>query len=435
MNIFFKVWLGQLISSLGSGITGFALSVWVFQTTGSTSLFALAALAATLPDLVLAPIAGVVADRYDRRLIILLCEIGGLVCALLASWLLFAGHSNVWLICLLVAGTSVFNAFRTPAWNASISMLVPPERLNQANGMVQMSQALSMLASPLIAGFLVGLIGVHGVILIDVASFALATVSLMLVRFPALPPKEGQAKSSAVAEMLEGWNYVRERAGLMGLLVFIFAVNFFTGMAQVSITPLVLSVSTAAVLGTIMSVGGVGMLAGSVLMSAWKGPARKINGVIGFTVLCGLCLSGFALFPVGPLIAIPCFLMMLSVPFILGLYQSIWQRKVAPHLQGRVFALLGMVARLASPLTYLLVGPLTDNVVEPLMAADGALATSLGAIIGVGKGRGSALLLLLEGAMLVGVALASYLAPSIRNVEEDLPDSVTEEAPVAVPTP
>ncbi|HYO55832.1 MFS transporter [Archangium sp.] len=434
MNIFFKVWIGQLISSLGSGITGFALSVWVFQTTGSTSLFALASLAATLPDLLLAPAAGVVADRYDRRLIILIGELGGLVCALLASWLLFTGQSNVWLICLLVAGTSVFNAFRIPAWNASISMLVPAERLNQANGMVQMSQALPMLAAPLIAGVLVGLIGVHGVILIDVASFALATVSLMLVRFPALPSREGQAKSSALAEVLEGWSYIRERAGLMGLLIFIFAVNFFTGMAQISITPLVLSVSTAAVLGTIMSVGGVGMLVGSVLMSAWKGPRRKVNGVLAFTALCGLCLASFAFFPVGPLVAIPCFFMMLCVPFLLGMYQSIWQRKVAPHLQGRVFALQGMVTRLAAPMTYLLVGPLTDNVFEPLMAPDGGLATSLGAILGVGKGRGSALLLLIEGGMLTGVAIASYLAPSIRQVEDDLPDSVAE-TPVAVPTP
>ncbi|WP_324959868.1 MFS transporter, partial [Archangium sp.] len=394
MKAFITVWLGQLISKLGTQLAGFALGIWVFENTGSTSAFALVILATLLPGFLVAPVAGLVADRISHRRVMLWSDVVVMLCALLAMWLFSTQRVELWFIVAIAMLSSAMDTFRTPAWMAATTLMVPKEHIGRASGMVQASQALTMLVSPLVGGLLVSIVKVQGVLLIEVVAFFIAIVTLLSVRFGTnAHPQQKAGGNTWRAELLGGWNYIKSRNGLVGLMGFNFALSLMAAMTQVSLTPLILSVSTTAVLGTVQSTGGLGMMVGSILMGTWGGPRVKVYGIFVFSALFGLSMAGFGLIPVGPLTSIASFGVFFCVPIILGCKQVILQRKVMPDVQGRVFALDGMVSRAAAALALALVGPLADKVFEPLMSEGGGLAGSLGVVFGVGQGRGIALML------------------------------------------
>ncbi|MGD8759959.1 MAG: MFS transporter, partial [Anaerolineales bacterium] len=232
------------------------------------------------------------------------------------------------------------------------------------------------------------------------------------------------ARGSVLREASYGWKYLRDRPGLMGLLGLFAIANFALGFFSALFAPLMLSFTSEGVMGSVMSVGGVGMLIGSLLMSAWGGPQRKIHGVMTALFLFGIGLSVTGLRADPWLIGAAIFIEFLLLSICNASSQAIWQAKVAPDLQGRVFATRMMVALIATPLAYLLAGPLADRVFEPIMAPDGALAESLGRLIGVGTGRGIGLIFILMGLLISFATVVAYLNPRIRLVEEELPDHV-----------
>lgn len=435
MKTFTIIWFGQLISLVGSGLTSFALGLWVYQSTGSVTQFALIALCTVLPRLVLSPLAGVLVDRWDRRWTMILSDIGAGLSTFVIAILFFTGRLEVWHIYLASAVSSAFGTFQWPAYAASITLLVPKRNLGRANGMVQFGEAASEILAPVLAGVLVMTIKLWGVILIDFVTFLFAVITLLIVRFPKPDTTTaGKAgKENIFREAAYGWRYITTRSGLLGLLMFFAIANFLQGMLGILITPMILNFTSADVLGTIISIAGGGLLTGSLMMSLWGGPKRRIAGVLNFQLLRGLCFLLIGLRPSALLVALGAFGAHLTIAIISGSNQAIWQSKVAPDVQGRVFAMQQMIARSASPLAFLLAGPLADKVFEPLLAANGLLAESLGPIVGVGPGRGIGLLFIVMGIIKVLVALGGYLYPRIRLVEEELPDVIADE-PVAITT-
>jgi len=267
---FLLIWFGQLISLTGSGLTGFALGVWVFQHAGSVTQFALISLFTTLPGIVFSPFAGALVDRWDRRWAMILSDAGAALSTLSIALLLSAGWLKIWHIYLLMAISSTFSAFQWPAYSAATTLLVPKEHFGRAGGMVQISEAVAQIASPVIAGVLIGVIQLQGVILIDFATFLFALTTLLLSRIPR-PERTAEGKAgqgSLLREAAYGWTYIVARPGLLALLLYFATINFTSGIVSVLFTPLVLSFTTAAILGTILSVGGVGFLSGSLAMSA-----------------------------------------------------------------------------------------------------------------------------------------------------------------------
>jgi hypothetical protein len=224
-------------------------------------------------------------------------------------------------------------------------------------------------------------------------------------------------------EAAAGWSFLRRRPGLLGLLLLFAAANFSLGLLQVLLTPLVLGFASTEVLGGVLSVAGTGMLAGSLAMSLWGGPRRRLLGILGGMALQGAIFLLGGLRPNASLIAAAAFVVLFVLPVIEGCSQAIWQTKVAPELQGRVFAARRMVAWSAMPLAYLAAGPLADRVFEPLLAADGPLAASLGRFVGVGPGRGIGLLFVAVGVLLLAAVGAAWRSPAVRGVER-LPDAV-----------
>jgi predicted MFS family arabinose efflux permease len=423
LRTFLIVWLGQVVSLVGSGLTSFGLGVWVFQQTGSATHFALIGLAVVLPRVLLSPLAGAVVDRWDRRRAMIVGDAGAGLSTLILAALFLANRLDLWPIYLLTGVNAAFGTLQWPAFTATTSLLVPDEQLGRANGLMQFGLAASEILAPALAGMLLGLIGLGGIMLIDVATFVVAVASLSLVRFPqhrtqGTGPKEGE---SLRQDMALGWRYIVARPGLRYLLLFFAAVNFLWGMVGALISPMILGWASSEVLGAVVSVAGVGMFAGSLLMSAWGGPRRRIYGVLAFETFSGACFVLMGLRPSFWPVAVGAFGAHVTIAVVMGCNQAIWQRQVAPEIQGRVFATQQMVARAASPLAYLLAGPLADRLMEPLLAPGGPLVPGLGQLLGSGPGRGIGLLFVLMGVAKVAISLAGWLNPQIRNVEGPLP--------------
>lgn len=421
VRIFIVVWLGQFVSLVGSGLTSFALGLWVYERTGSVTQFALIGLFTVLPGVILSPLAGALVDRWDRRWVMILSDTGAGFCTLMMALLFLTGQVKILYICLVAGASATFNIFQWPAYSAATTLLVSKHNLGRANGMVQFGRAASEILAPMLAGSLVLTIQVEGVLLIDFVTFLFAVTTLFFVRFP--KPEitaVGQVGKGALwREAAYGWTYIAARRGLLGLLVFFAIVNFLWGLVGASITPMILGFTSANVLGIIISVAGGGMLVGSLAMSAWGGPRRRINGVLLFELLSGLCFLLIGLRPSAWLVAIGAFCAHLTIAVVYGSNQAIWQIKVPPDVQGRVFAAQQMIATSTRPLAYLVAGPLADKLFEPLLAPAGPLTGSIGQIVGVGSGRGIGLLFLIMGVLKVAVSLGGYLYSPIRSVEDE----------------
>jgi MFS family permease len=427
---FIVVWLGQLVSVVGSGLTSFALGVWVFQRTGSATEFAIIGLSAVVPRVMLSPLAGAVVDRWDRRRVMIVSDVGAALCTGLLAVLLSMGGLETWQIYLVSAASAAFSTLQWPAYAAATTSLVAEKDLGRANGMIQLGQAAGEILAPTLAGSLLGIAGLQAVILIDLATFCFAVASLLLVQFPQARGAEQTRVESAtlLTEMTVGWTYIAARPGLRGLLRFQTAVNFLWGMVGALITPMILGFTSSEALGLIISIAGLGMLAGSLVMSIWGGPRRRINGVLGFEFLSGLCFLLIGLRPSFWPVALGAFGAHVTIAIVYGSNQAIWQSRVAPGVQGRVFATQQMVARAASPLAYALAGPLADRVFEPLLGSGGPLAGSFGRILGTGPGRGIGLLFLVMGLLKMAIPILAYADLDVRRIEHQLPSADREHA-------
>jgi DHA3 family macrolide efflux protein-like MFS transporter len=429
MWVFVLIWFGQLISLIGSGLTSFALGVWVYETTDSATSYALVILATMAPGILLSPLAGTLVDRWDRRWAMILSDIGAGLSTLIIFLLFTSGQFELWHILMATAASSAFGAFQWPAYSAATTLLVPKEHYGRANGIVQLGQAIAYIASPALAGFLVVQIQIQGVVLIDFATFAFAVLTLLFVRIPSpeTTAEREVGKASFLREAAYGWAYLTARPGLLGMLTLFALLNFLLGVVMALFTPMVLSFTDADVLGTMTSIGASGMLFGGLVMSIWGGPKCRIHGMLGFLLLAGLTISVSGLRPSVPLVTAAAFGFFFCFPIVSASSDAIWQSKVAPDVQGRVFATRSMVAMSTMPLAYILAGPLADGVFEPLLATGGSLAGSIGPVIGGGQGRGIGLMFMLMGMLTMLATVGGYLHPRIRLVEDELPDVIAGE--------
>jgi len=428
MRAFFVVWGGQLISVIGTTVTGFALQFWVYIETGSVTQLAMVTLAVTLPATLLSPIAGALVDRWDRRLVMIGADTLAAASTIAIAVLHFTGGLEIWHIYLMAGFGAVGNAFQGPAWLAAMPTLVPKEHLGRANGMTQLNEGVSFVLGPLIAGALLSLSGLGAILLLDITTFVVAVATLMAVRFPHVERSVVDDEDGSIrSEVRSGWRFLRERTGLMWLLWLYAGVNFVMSFVNVLIIPMILSFADERTAGTIFSVGGLGLIAGSLLVSIWGGFKNRIATITFGISIAGLLIAMNGVRPSALLIATGFVLMLFTIPFVNTASQVLWQIKVPLGMQGRVFALRRTVASAMAPIAILAAGPLADRVFEPLLAADGALAASVGSVIGTGPGRGIAFLVIISGLMTAVVGLLGWLHPRVRNLETELPDVIPDE--------
>ena len=430
MQTFLIMWLGQTVSAFGTGLTRFALGVWVYQLTDSVTQFALILFATALPGIALSPVVGALVDRWDRRLAMILSDFGAGLCTLVVALLASTDRLEIWHIYVILALASIFQAFQWPAFSAATTLLVPKEQFGRIAGLRQLGIGTAEISAPLVAAMLLDGIGLSGILFLDFGTFFCALGTLRLVRVPApLRAHEPETKPGLMTEARLGWCYVRERPELFRLLGLFAAVNLSIGSMQVLLTPLVLSFSDARGLGMVMTVGSAGFLLGGVLMSTWGGPAHRMKGILTVLALQAPVLFMATLATV-PALAAMMFLFLIGLSIVNGCSQALWQVKIAPEIQGRVFAIRRMIALGALPVAYLVAGPLADRVFEPTMAEGGALARVFGPLVGgVGDGRGVALMFVFMGIAIGLIAVAGAFSDPLRNLEVRLPDAIVEAMP------
>lgn len=424
LKTFFIVAFGQLISMIGTNLTTFALSIWILGETGQVSQFALVNVFGRVPAILLAPIAGAVADRYDRRLVMIGSDVLAVCGTIILALLYWTESLEIWHIYFTAAIGSVANTFQEPAYTAAVTQIVPKRYLGHANGVVQFSSASGRMLALFLGGVLVITVGLQGVFLIDFITFVVAILTLAFVRFPNTLFR--MQEEPFVQEIVRGWEYIIKRKGLVAMIVFFAIVNFFLSIVTVISMPLVLAFESPAVLGIVSAMLGLGMLVGGVVMGLWGGTERRMKGMIGFVALSGIVSIIMGLQPSVVFAAVGFFGLGATGALIDAHWRTLIQTKVGLELQGRVLATNRMLALSTMPLGALAAGFLADKVFEPLMANGGFFAESVGAIIGAGPGRGIALLMIIVGAFRVILAVAGYSYSPLRDMEDDLPDAVPD---------
>jgi MFS family permease len=427
------VWFGQLVSQLGSSLTWFALSLWAWQETGLATSLALVNFFSFGPTVVLGPMAGALVDRWNRKLVMMLSDLAAGISTIVVLLLYATGNLEIWHLYITGAFAGAFQAFQYPAYSAAITTMVSKAQFARANGMLSVAESAGQVVAPILAGTLIGLIGINGILLIDVVTFVFAVATLAFVRVPqpAATDEGLAARGSLWHESVYGFGYILKRPSLLGLQLIFLGINLVATFAQVAWSPMILArtENNARILGTVMSAAGLGGVAGGLVLSAWGGPKRRVHGV-----LTGMILSSLlGVFVVGvgrslPVWATGAFLYLFFIPILNGSNQAIWQSKVAPDIQGRVFAVRRLIAQISAPLAMVLGGPLADFVFTPAMQPGGALSPLLGNIFGTGPGAGMAVMIALFGLLGTMIGVSGYLFPAIRNVEDLLPDYVATPA-------
>jgi MFS transporter, DHA3 family, macrolide efflux protein len=443
MKAFGVVWVGQAVSLLGTSMTNFGLTIWAFQTTGLATALALVGFFYMVPLLLISPLAGAIVDRSNRKLMMMVSDLASGLVTIVLFILYATGNLQIWQLYIGAAISGTFQTFQWPAYSAALTLIVPKKHYARAHALNELAGNSTGIFAPLLAGALLGLIGLQGIFIIDIVTFSFAILTLLLVHIPQPEfTQEGlQGRGNLWRESLYGFQYILKRPSLLGLQLVFLVGNFFHSLGNTLIAPMVLARTdhNALLFGSVQTSGAVGGLVGGLLIGAWGGPKRRVNGVlIGwmFSSILGLMLMGLG--RVVPIWMAASFFGAFFVPLINSSNQAIWQSKVAPDVQGRVFAIRRLIAWMVTPLATLLAGPAADFVLEPAMQTGGLLVGTFGWLVGVGPGSGMSLVMIVAGIFGFLVGLGGYMFKNVREAEDLLPDHevrVGEEPIETVPVP
>jgi len=424
---FTVVWIGQIVSVLASSMSQFALTIFMFQETGSALAMGTMQVFFITPFLLISPVAGVWVDRYNRKMMMMVSGIAAGIATLSILLLQAMGILEYWHLygASIIYGLGM--AFQWPAYSVAISTMVPKEQLGRANGMMSLIDSGPQVIAPLLAGALLPVIALTGVLILDVVTFLLAIGALMFVHIPhPVRTKEGVKSQGEgiLKEAAYGFKYIFARPSLLGLQLIFFAGNLFAGIGFTVLAPMILTRSggDSLMFGSVQSAGAIAAVVGGVLMSAWGGFTRRVHGV-----LLGWMISGIGMAITGFAGGLPIWITGIALaaiwgPVVNGSNQAIWQSKVAPDLQGRVFSARRLIAWLTNPISPIIGGVLADFVLEPAARAGTGLPSVFSWLVGTGTGSGMGLLIVFCGLASAIVGFSGYFVHSIRNAETILPD-------------
>jgi amino acid adenylation domain-containing protein len=422
MKRFVAVGTGQLVSMAGTAMTEFALPLWVFL--GSSSLLQLGLLSslALVPGLLTAPLAGAVADRYSRRRVIIAADAaamaiqGGMLILLLSG-----GLSNGALYPLMTL-LSVALTFQRVAWGAAVPQLAPKQYLGHANGLMQAGSGVMLFAVPLLATLALTTVGLRGILIIDVCSYAVAITVTSCLRFPA---RLGWRRRENMGEEIRaGFRLAMSTPGFRAMLLFFAATNLLVGPLFIFFQPLMLGFTGLGDVARVSLAGGLGLAAGGALMAVWGGPTeRRMRGVMLSFLVLAVCCMVTGLRPSVPVVAIGVFGMFLGLTVMNTIYATIIQVKVPSRFHGRVFAVNTVFAWCTMPVGFLFLGPGAAALLQPAMEPGGALAGSVGEVLGTGAGRGLGLMYILFGLALTVTVLLARRVPALARFDAEVPDA------------
>lgn len=415
-------WLGQSLSEIGNRLTGFGLGIWVYQNTHTVTQLSLVIFFTTLPGVLITPFVGALVDRWNRQWIIIFSDLAAALVTLTLALLLLTDNLQLWHTYVSAFFTSVCGSFQMTAKSAALPMMVPSNQIGRANGLIQFSTAVGQLAAPILAGVLIANLKLQGLLLIDFSTYVIGLLTLLVIQIPQPEPStpSDEGNTAIINDIIYGWKNISSRFFLVLLLVFMIINFFINGMTSVLINPLILSFSSTTTFGTVMSVAGCGMVAGSLVMSIWGGGKKSISALFIFSALNGIGLVIAGVKPYIPTIAFGLSLSFFTLPIILSTNQTIWQTSVNPNVQGRVLSLFSTLTGLALAFGNLSASPLADRIFEPILFNGGLLASSVGRLIETGQGRGIGFLMIMEGLLVLFTSITFYSYTYLQKIDREL---------------
>ena len=426
---FLALWFGLTLSMLGTSLLEFAVGVWVYQQSGSVMGFSAAILSAVLPSVLVMPLAGSAADRFERRYLIVFADLLSAAVTFGLAILLWRGEVAVWNLYVFVAVVAVTNAVRLPAYRASVRDLVSKEKFVRANGMMEMSSRITAMLSPLIAGAMMAVTDLLGVVIINLIAFSMGAI----VVFRALAPASSDANqvSAPVAQAEAGDSetslgaigFFRSERLMLALLFYVIIQGGLSAFASTMVMPLVLASHSTEQLGLILSCGSMGGLAGAAALVVFDRSRHLMLTILICDVLLGLCIAGLGVFSVVAGYCIAAFAAIFVGSFAEGCADALWMRKAPQRCQGSIFSLIGTLYLATSAIVILGGGVLADRVFEPALTEGGMWsASSLGVWFGTQKGSGLALMFVICGICGSVVSLAALAQRRLRQLDTIVPD-------------
>ena len=397
---FILLWFGELISSVGGGLTSFGLGVYIFQKTGSASSMALITLLGFIPTLLLSVPAGVLADKYDRRLLMILGDglsAFGVVFILLC---MLSGGASLFQICIGVFISAVFSSLLEPSYRATITDLLTKEEFSKASGLVSLAGSSRYLLSPIIAGFILSVSSINTILIIDICTFFLTIITTLIVR-KNIKVKKNENTQNFFDSFKEGWNTISSKKGILTLVLISSVITLFMGCFQILVEPLVLSFTSSKVLGITETICACGMLVSGVVLGIFGIKKNYVKVLSIALALAGLFIFGFGIFENIIPITIFGFLFFAMLPFANNSLDYLTRTNIPDELQGRVWGLIGFISQLGYVVAY---------------AVSGVLADSIGSIVG-SVGRGAAVVIEISGLFLFVISLLIPKFKSLKDIE------------------
>lgn len=366
MRRFTVIWLGQIVSLLGSAMTWFAFTIWAWEKTGKASALATISFFAFLPTVLLTPLAGALVDRWNRKLVMLLSDLATAL-GTLTIFLIYAfGDLQVWHIYVVSILAGFFTAFQYPAYAAAVTTMLAKEDYPRAQGMLGSARALSGILAPIFAAALLSRIGLSGIMLIDILTFVFAVGTMILV--PIAQPKQTriglESKGTLWQEIRFGFLYIKEKPSLRSLTGLFMLTGIFLAIGATLMAPLVLGLTknNESALAAVQSTGAIGGIVGGVILSLWGGTKRRIHSIL--LGGAGACLLGILWLGLSNVIlfwAVGSFFFAFFEPFVEAGNLSIWQSKVEADVQGRVFSARQMLVQIPYLFGILVAGYLAES--------------------------------------------------------------------------
>ena len=402
MKKFLLLWIGEFISSIGGGLTSFGLGVYVFQKTGSAAGMALVTLLGFLPTLLFTVPAGVLADRYDRRVLMMIGDGFSGLGILYIFLCMIRGGANLVQICIGVFISAIFSSLLDPSYRATITDLLSKEEFSKASGLVSLAGSARYLFSPVIAGLLLAYHDISLLLLIDVSTFFVTITTTFIVRqgIKAIQPTETQ---SFLESIKEGWSAIHIEKGIFLLVLCSSLITLFLGTLQILVEPMILSFSDSKVLGIVETLCASGMLVSGILLGGF-GIKKEYGKVLQISFfMAGIFMIGMSIFENLVSISIFGFFFFATLPLCNNCMDYLCRTNIPDALQGRAWGFIGFLSQLGYVIAYAVSG----------LAADG-----LGSLSGMGVGRGAAFMIGISGVFLSLVAVTLLRFPAIKELEK-----------------
>lgn len=399
---FLLLWTGSLISSVGGGLTSFGLGVYVFQQTGSAAGMALVTLLAFLPTLLLSVPAGVLADRYDRRVLMMIGDGFSAFGILYILICMLRGQADLTQICVGVFVSAVFSSLLEPSYRATVTDLLTREEYSKASGLVSLAGSARYLISPVLAGILLTVSDIRLLLVIDICTFFVTVTSTAVVK-RGLVSKPAEERETFAESMRQGWETVHSRKGVFLLILLSSALTCFMGAFQILAEPLILAFQSSAALGVGETICASGMLVSSLLLGI-RGLKKGYAGVLSNSLMvAGLSMAAFGIWENMYPICVFGFLFFAMLPFANNCLDYLVRTNIPDELQGRAWGFIGFLSQIGYVVAY---------------GTAGALADLLGKRSGLGVGRGAAFVVMGAGVLLAVMAFAIRFIRWIRDLEK-----------------